>query len=161
MAGLGLVVLRLTLAVVFVAHGAHILFGAWPGPGAGPGGIDATARQYAAFGLHPENFLAALAGVIQLAGGVLIGFGLLTRAAALTLLAYVGLGVWIEHWKWGFFLNWMRNPEQGQGIEYAVTLAGALVCLILVGGGEWSIDGRRSQSQERRAMGRARLRGKL
>lgn len=161
MTGLGLSVLRLVLAVVFVAHGAHILFGAWPGPGAGPGGLEATARQYAALGLQPDSLLATLAGVIQLAGGVLIGFGLLTRSAALALLAYVGFGIWIEHWKWGFFLNWLRNPQQGVGIEYSVMLAGALVCLLFTGGGEWSIDGQRTNSRAQRAAGRARLRGKL
>lgn len=161
MAGLGLVVLRLTLAVVFVAHGAHILFGVWPGPGAGPGGLEATARHYAALGLQPDTILAALAGVIQFAGGLLIGLGLLTRAAGTALLAYILLGVWTEHWQWGFFLNWVRNPQQGLGIEYSLTLGGALICLILVGGGEWSIDGQRTQSRAQRAAGRARLRGKL
>jgi putative oxidoreductase len=161
MAGLGLVVLRLALAVVFVAHGAHKLFGAWPGPGIGPGGLEDTAQQYAALGLPSASLLAILSGVLQLAGGVLIGAGLLTRSAALALLAYVGLGIWLEHLKWGFFLNWVRNPQQGLGIEYSVVLAGALVCLVFTGGGDWSIDGRRSQSQAQRAAGRARLRGKL
>ncbi len=158
MTGLGLLVLRLALAAVFVAHGANILFGLWGGPGIGPGGLHATAAQYAAFGLHPEMLLAVLAGVVQLAGGLLVGFGLLTRPAALALALYVGLGMWIEHVKWGFFLNWIRNPQQGLGIEYSLTLAAALVCLMLAGGGEWSIDGRQVHRRAARAAGRARLR---
>ena len=161
MSGAGLAVLRAVLAVVFAAHGAHILFGAWPGPGAGPGGLEATAHEYAALGLHPEFLLAVLSGVTQLVGGLLLLIGLLTRYASVALLAYVGLGIWKEHLQWGFFLNWVRSPQQGLGVEYSVTLAGALICLILIGGGDWSIDGRRVQSRAARVAGRARLRGKV
>ena len=161
MPGLGLVVLRLVLAVVFVAHGTNILFGTWAGPGVGTGGLQATAQQYAALGLHPELLLAVLSGVTQLLGGLLLAFGLLTRYASVALLVYVGLGIWKEHMQWGFFLNWVRNPNQGLGIEYSVTLAGALICLVFIGGGDWSIDGRLMNTKAARAMGRARLRGKI
>jgi uncharacterized membrane protein YphA (DoxX/SURF4 family) len=41
MNGLGLLGLRLALAAVFVAHGAHTLLGVWSTPGIGPGGIEA------------------------------------------------------------------------------------------------------------------------
>lgn len=161
MPGLGLVVLRLVLAVVFVAHGTNILFGAWAGPGVGTGGLQATAQQYAALGLQPEFLLAVLSGVTQLVGGLLLAIGLLTRYASVALLVYVGLGIWKEHMQWGFFLNWARNPNQGLGIEYSVTLAGALVCLVFIGGGDWSIDGQRVNTKAARAAGRARLRGKI
>ena len=161
MPGLGLVALRLVLAVVFVAHGTNILFGSWAGPGVGTGGLEATAQQYAALGLRPEFLLAVLAGVTQLLGGLLLVIGLLTRYASVALLAYVGLGVWKEQLQWGFFLNWARNPHQGLGIEYSVTLAGALICLAIVGGGDWSIDGQRQNTRAARAAGRARLRGKV
>ena len=42
-----------------------------------------------------------------------------------------------------------------------VVLIGALGCLALFGGGEFSIDGRRELTSARRAAGRARLRGKV
>jgi len=161
MAGLGLGVLRLTLAIVFVAHGANILFGVWPGPGIGPGGLAATAAQYAALGLHPEFFLALLSGVTQCLAGALLVVGLLTRAASAALLVYLAIGVWKEHLQWGFFLNWTHVAHQGHGIEYSLTLAGALICLILTGGGDLSIDGNRLRSRATRAAGRARLRGKI
>ena len=161
MTAVGLLVLRLVLAAVFVAHGANILFGAWSGPGIGPGGLQATAAQYAAFGLRPEYVLAVLAGVVQLSCGALVGAGFLTRPAALALALYVGLGAWSEHLRWGFFLNWVRNPQQGLGIEYSLTLAGALACLMFSGGGKWSIDGRRLTTRAARASARARLRRKM
>ena len=161
MPGLGLVILRLVLAVVFVAHGTNILFGSWAGPGVGPGGLQVTAQQYAAMGLHPEFLLAVLAGITQFVGGLLLAGGLLTRYASVALLIYVGVGLWKEHLQWGFFLNWIRSPQQGLGIEYSVTLAGALIALALIGGGSWSIDGQRQSTQASRAAGRARLRGKV
>jgi putative oxidoreductase len=161
MAGLGLLLLRLALAVVFVAHGAHILFGVWPGPGVGPGGLQFTADQYAAMGLHPEFLLAVLAGTTQLIGGLLLGFGLLTRIASGALLLYLCIGVWKEHLQWGFFLNWVHAAHRGHGVEYSFLLSGALICFLLTGGGDWSIDGQRMNSRVSRAAGRARLRGKM
>jgi len=160
MTGLGLTVLRVTLAVVFVAHGAHKLFGLWGGPNVGPGGVTATAEYLTRIGLGPGTVMAVLAGVIQLAGGTLLGAGLLTRWASAALLGYVAIGIWKEHARWGFFLNWVGEHGRGNGIEYSVVLAGALVCLILAGGGRWSLDGRRAANAESRAMGRARLRNR-
>jgi putative oxidoreductase len=161
MAGLGLVVLRLALSAAFVAHGANELFGAWSGPGVGPGGVHNTATLYTSLGLHPALLLAVVASVIQLVAGAMVGAGLLTRWAAGALVVYLGVGIWKAHLQWGFFLNWTGAPGRGQGIEYSVVLAGALVCLILGGAGRWSIDGQRASSRARRAAARARLRGAL
>ena len=161
MAGLGLLLLRLALAVVFVAHGANILFGLWAGAGVGPGGLQFTAEQYKALGLHPEFVLAILAGTTQLVGGMFLAIGLLTRLASAAVLIYLGIGVWKEHLQWGFFLNWVHVPKQGHGIEYSLVLGAAPGCLILMGGGDWSVDGRRQNSRAARAAGRARLRGKI
>ena len=49
----GLLLLRLALAAVSMAHGAHTLFGAFGGPGSGvgPGGLAQTAAQFTAMGL--------------------------------------------------------------------------------------------------------------
>jgi putative oxidoreductase len=154
----GLLVLRLTLASIFAAHGMHKLFGLWSGPGVGPGGLRATADHLASVGLPAAGTLAILAGVVQLAGGALVGVGLLTRWAASALLGYIVIGIWKEHLRWGFFLNWDGAPGRGNGLEYSIVLVGALVCLILAGSGRWSFDGRRAAHAESRAMGRARLR---
>jgi putative oxidoreductase len=160
-ASLGLAVLRLALAVVFVAHGANKLFGVWAGPGIGPGGLDTTATSLAALGLHPEFPLAVLAGLAQLGGGLLLGLGLFTRVAAAGMIGYLIAGAWWEQAKWGLFLNWIGTPGRGHGLEYSLVLAGALGCLVLTGSGDWSIDGLRANSAASRAAGRARLRGKM
>jgi putative oxidoreductase len=158
MTALGLAVLRLSLAAILVAHGAHELFGVFAGPGVGPGGLSATSAYLAGVGLTRSLAFAVAGGFIQLAGGVLIGLGFLTRWASLVVVAYLAALVWKAHLRWGFFMNWTIDPARGHGIEYFLLIAGGLVCLALVGGGELSIDGRRATRAAARALGRARLR---
>jgi putative oxidoreductase len=153
--------LRLALAAVFVAHGSHTLFGVWAGPGQGPGGLTHEAELYAAAGLTPAMPLAVVAGLLQFAGGLLIGLGWFARWAAAALLVDVGIGLWQLHLKWGFFLNYTNAAGQGHGIEYTVVLLGALLALVLTGPGEVSLDGQRTRTRAARAAGRARLRGKV
>jgi len=158
MTSLGLAILRLALAIVFFAHGANKLFGLFAGPGIGPGGLTHTAEYFASVHLQPAGVLALVAAIAQVAGGLLIGVGLLTRWAAIAGLAYLGVGMWKVHWRWGLFLNWTGTPGQGQGIEYSIVLAAALVCLIFTGPGDFSFDGRRASYKASKAAGRARLR---
>lgn len=159
MTGLGLLVLRLTLALVCIAHGGHKLFGAFAGDNVGAGGLSNTAAHFNAIGLSPGFLLAVLAGLTQLVGGILVGVGFLTRWAGAALGVLYVLLIWKEHAAWGFFLNWARDPTRGTGYEYALVMLGGFICLALAGGGEWSLDGRRRKSIESMALGRARLRG--
>ena len=158
MTAIGLAILRLTLAVVLAIHGAHILFGFWGGPGVGPGGLSPTAARFASIGLEPGVYMAALAGGIQLVGGLLLAIGFLTRWAAAAVLGYLAISSWKQHAPWGFFLNWVNDPTRGHGMEYAIVLMSALLLFVLAGGGDFSVDGRRSESAAARAAGRARLR---
>ena len=158
MTALGLLLLRMTVGAMFVAHGVHKLFGIGGGPGIGPGGLDQTAAQFTTLGLSPAFVLAVLAGITQLAGGVLLVTGLLTRWAALALIIYCTIGIWADHGRWGFFLNWLMTPGRGHGVEYLVVVIGALMGLLMIGGGDWSLDGQRTRSVARRAAGRARMR---
>lgn len=161
MSGLGLALLRLPVAVVFVAHGSNKLFGLWAGPGIGPGGLDLTAQFFAAIGLTPAFPLAVLVGVIETIGGLCLAIGWFTRVASLLLAAAMGVALWKVHLPFGFFLNWMGAADRGQGVEFTLVLLGALLCLTFTGGGDWSIDGHRAASDASRQAGRARLRGKL
>lgn len=158
MPSVGLVALRLALALVFVMHGAHAMFGIAAGPGVGPGGLSATAAAFTKAGIQPGFLMAVMAAIIQLAGGLLIGAGYLTRYAAAALLAYQMLVAWKTHLMWGFFLNWGGDATRGHGMEYVIALAGGLACLILAGAGDLSIDGMRQNRAHERAAGRARLR---
>ena len=154
----GLLVLRLVVAVVLLAHGSHQVFGMFGGPGVGPGGLTTTAARFSTLGLEPGYPLAVMAGTIQLAAGGLMVIGLLTRWASIASALYLGIMIWKDQWRWGFFANWMIDPQRGHGVEISVMLVGALMCLALAGAGDWSIDGWRARVAAARASGRARLR---
>jgi putative oxidoreductase len=154
--GVALLVLRLVLASVLVAHGAHDLFGTF-GEG---GGLTASAAYFTKIGFTQGYVIALVAGLLQFVGGMLIAIGLLSRWISLALIGFYGLLVWREHAKWGFFLNWTNDPTRGHGMEFAVLMSGALLSLIIAGAGEWSLDGRRAQSRESRIAGRARIRNR-
>ena len=157
MANAGLFVLRVTLAFVLVSHGGHILFGLAAGGGLGAGGIDQAAARFTAAGLEPGHLIAGIVGVVQFAGGLLIGLGLLSRWAALAAAALQAILIWKVQAQWGFYLNWTGDATRGHGMEFSIVIIGALACLFLTGPGEWSLDGRRQHSAARRAAGRARL----
>jgi uncharacterized membrane protein YphA (DoxX/SURF4 family) len=157
MLGLGLVLMRLVLATILVAHGSHMLFGAFATDGAGPGGLTHTTAYFAGLGLTPALVFALLAGGARFLGGLLIGLGYFTRLVSGALVIVDGLEIWKDSARWGFFLNWAGDPTRGHGMEYALMLAGALACLIFAGAGEWSLDGWRAGTAQARAAGRARL----
>jgi uncharacterized membrane protein YphA (DoxX/SURF4 family) len=58
-------------------------------------------------------------------------------------------------------MNWTNDPVRGHGIEYDLVLAGALLCLLLAGAGEMSLDGSRLRRSGRMASARDRLRRRL
>jgi putative oxidoreductase len=161
MVGLGLLVLRLVLAVVFVAHGGNKMFGLFAGPGIGPGGLSTTAAYFGVLGLNPPFVIAVVDAVLELLGGALLAIGLFTRVVSVALVVSTGIAIWKVHFQWGFFLNWMAAPNRGQGMEFSIVLIAALVCLALSGGGDASVDGINQRSAARDAAGRARLRGKI
>jgi putative oxidoreductase len=158
MTAAGLLVLRLVVAVLLIAHGSHQVFALFTNSGLGPGGLTAAAARLTALGIEPAYPLAVMAGVIQLVTGGLIAVGVLTRSAAIAALFYFAAVIWKAQWRWGFFANWLVNPERGHGIEMSLMMVGALVCLTLTGAGDWSFDGRRARAAAARASGRARLR---
>lgn len=154
----GLLLLRLSLATVLVGHGLHALFGIGAGPSIGPGGLTALGQSFSRAGIEPGFLMAVIAAIIQLGGGLLIGAGYLTRYAAVAAIGYLFVVAWKVHLMWGFFLNWGVDPTRGHGVEFTVALCGGLLCLVLTGAGDFSIDGLRSSRAESRALGRARLR---
>ena len=145
--------LRLVVGAVFVAHGAQKLFGVWGG-----GGLEGTAAYFTQLGLRPALPLAALVGMVELVGGLMLIIGAATLFAALALAMTMAVAIWKVHLANGFFLNWNLTPGQGHGYEFNLVLIGALISLMLSGPGAFSIDGQRARSAEAKAYGRARLR---
>ena len=151
----GPVVLRITVGVIFVAHGVDKLFGIWGG------GLSGTAAYFAQMGLSPAVPLALLAGVTEIAGGLLLVAGAWTRSVAIALAITRAVAIWKIHLANGLFINWSAEPGRARALELTVLMIGTLLCLFLTGPGALSIDHRRARSAEADAAGRARLRGKL
>jgi len=161
MASLGLLALRLGLAAILFAHGAHTLFGVWGGPGVGPGGLSNEAIRLTNLGLEPGFLIAVLTGVTQIVGAVLLLVGWLTRWAAAAVLLRVLIDVWVVYRPAGFFLNWTNDPVRAHGLEYGLLTTAALLCLLLSGAGDFSLDGRLLRKSGRLKSERERLRRRL
>ena len=94
----GLLIVRIVLAAVLIAHGAHDVFGTFESPAIGHGGLAARAAYMASIGLTPGSVFAMVGGVSELAGGALLALGFFTRAVALVLLAFQAVLLWKDAW---------------------------------------------------------------
>lgn len=119
--------LRLTLGVIFIAHGAQKLFGIFGGTG-----LSGTARFFEELGLTPAFYWAVVVGLVEFGGGLAVLFGCLTRYAAALLALVMLVAIARVHWQYGFFLP--------NGIEYPLALLGANLTLLIGGAGEWAFD---------------------
>jgi putative oxidoreductase len=119
--------LRIALGVIFLAHGGQKLFG-W----LGGKGLLATAGYFAGkLGLTPGLLWALLAGGAEFGGAVLLLFGLFTRLGALSIAIVMSVAIAKVHWG-TFFMP--------TGIEFAFSLLGSALALLIAGGGKFSLD---------------------
>jgi len=118
--------LRVVLGIIFCAHGAQKVFGAWEGPG-----LAKFSAFPAPLGMQPGWLWMGAAAFAELVGGILILTGLLTRVGA-ALIAFVML-VAILGVHWGTFFG-------GKGMEYPLSLLGMALALLIAGGGQASLD---------------------
>jgi putative oxidoreductase len=121
-------------------------------------GLAGTAKQLSSLGFPYPSPLAVALGIIEFGGGVLLILGSLTMWVSLLLLLDMGLRVWKVHYPHGFTVTGGLTPGTGHLGELHLVLIGALLCLMLGGPGIASLDERRSQHAEARALGRARIR---
>jgi len=124
----GLLALRLTLAAVFLGHGAQKAFGLFGGPG-----FTAASGFLGSLGLRPARFWTGVAVTGELAAGLLFLLGLFTPVAGLLVLATMGVAIAKVHGPKGFFV-------QDGGYEYNLVLIVAAVALALTGPGALSLD---------------------
>ncbi len=128
MEDVALLVLRLVLGGVFVAHGAQKLFGSFGGPG-----IEGTTEFHEQLGIEPARPMAVLAGLTEFLGGILVVAGFLTPLAALALIGVMAVAVLTVKLKNGFF-------AANGGYEYNLVLAAIALALVLAGGGAYGLD---------------------
>ncbi|MGI8798353.1 MAG: DoxX family protein [Pseudonocardia sp.] len=127
---LGLLIIRLTLGGVFFVHGIGIVFGRLNGPG-----IEGFARGLSGLGYRETNLLAWVTGVTELAGAVLLIFGLFTPLAAAALLGIVINSILVKY-SVGFFVQ----PDNPSGYELDVLLGGMAAGLLFAGPGRIALD---------------------
>ena len=127
-AGWSPLALRLPIGIIFVAHGAQKLFGAFGGYG-----LEGTGQFMASLGLHPGYLMALLAGSAEFFGGLALILGLLVRPAAAALAFAMVVAILLAHIGNGLF---MAN----KGYEFGLALLAASVSLLISGAGRLSVD---------------------
>jgi putative oxidoreductase len=121
----GLLLLRLVVGLLFAAHGAQKLFGAFGG-----GGPQGTAAFFGSLGYRRPARMAIVAGLAELGGGLMLAAGFLTPLAAFLLTTVMLNAIATVVWPKGFL----------GGYEFETTLAAVAVALAATGPGELSLD---------------------
>ncbi|MGY2278570.1 DoxX family protein [Pseudomonas monsensis] len=127
-AGYGLTILRISVGVIFAAHGSQKLFGLFGGYG-----LAGTAQYMDSIGLHPGYLMATLAGGTEFFAGLALIIGLLVRPAALGLTFLSLVAIFTVHISNGLF---MAN----NGYEFALALLGGSLAVLIEGAGKLSVD---------------------
>jgi putative oxidoreductase len=125
---LGMLLLRSVVGLTLAAHGAQKLFGWFGGYG-----LDGTAQGMEMLGFHPGRRHALMAGLVELAGGLLLVLGLATPAAAALVASVMLVAAVTAHVKNGFFIT-------SGGYEYNLVLGIAGLSLAFTGPGALSLD---------------------
>lgn len=120
-----LLLLRVVLGCVFVAHGVQKLV---------LDGMDETIGQFSAAGVPQPQLMGWLCAAGELAGGAMLIIGLLTTFAAGALLIVVAGAFYYVHMGAGFF-------AADGGFEFVLVLFVALVMVVVFGAGRISLDG--------------------
>jgi putative oxidoreductase len=121
---LALLVMRLALGAVMVAHGYQKVFG----------GLQHHAQFVASLGL--PAWMGYLSSFTEFLGGLLLLIGLFTRIAALAVCIDLAVAIWKVHWHNGLMGN--------GGFEGPLALATLAFALIFFGGGPMAFDHIRS-----------------
>ena len=127
MVDMGILILRITVGVVMIAHGVPKLF--WKRKV-----FNKKWREEYGFPLGS----VILTGIVQVAGGLAILVGVFTSPSALILALNMVVAVYVSIWKHGE--PFLSTPE-GKGWDVNFLLIGALTALIFFGDGTWSLVG--------------------
>jgi len=130
---LGLLLLRVVIGAVFIAHGLQKAFGWWGG-----GGIDGFKSALSDAGYQNAGLLTYIGAGGQIIAGILLVLGLFTPVAAAGALAYLVnslLTVANAQHQDGYL-----SIFGSDGIEYLLVVVAAVAAIILVGPGRYGFD---------------------
>ena len=125
---IGLLILRVVVGLLFVGHGAQKLFGWFGGYG-----LQGTGGWMESLGYRPGRRHASLAGLAELAGGVLLVLGLFTPIAAAMIIGVMLNAIVAVHRPNGLWVT------EG-GMEYPIVLIAAAATTAFTGAREYSLD---------------------
>lgn len=126
----GLLIVRIALGVVFLAHGVKHLMGR-----------EKTTRWFASLGFRAPGFQWFASTMTEIGAGALMIVGLATSAAAAGIVGIMFVAFWTVHRTAGFFITaFMRDGVDVEGYEYVAVLAWAAVAVAVAGPGEFSLD---------------------
>jgi putative oxidoreductase len=120
--GWGLTILRVVVGIIFLAHGYQKLF---------KFGFHGVAEMFGHLGIPLPALFAVVVTLVEFVGGILLIIGFATRIAAALIAIDMVVAIFAVHLKRGFF-----NPG---GFEYPLILLAATLCLVLAGGGAFSL----------------------
>ena len=120
-----LLIARIIVGVVFMAHGAQKLFGAFGGPG-----LSAVVSM-----MGPLGYLVSIG---EFFGGLGIAVGFLSRFSAASIIVIMLGAIGMVHAQFGFFMNWMGN-QAGEGYEYHLLAIAILLVIVIVGPGRYAL----------------------
>lgn len=128
--GLGQMILRIVIGVIFVAHGAATLFG-----DGGPGGL---AGFLGSLGVPVPVLAAWLVTILEFVGGMFLIVGLFVLPTVLLLVVHMVMGIVLVHAQHGFYVV---GPGH-DGVEFNLLLIAGLLSILLGGPGLATVDGR-------------------
>lgn len=120
---LALLVLRLGLGIVLIAHGSQKVFG----------GLPRFMEMLPKMGI--PAWMGYLTAAAEFGGGILVLVGLLTRCAALSILIDMVVAIIKVHWK-----NGLVSAGGKIGYEFPLAFAVIAFALIFLGAGPISLD---------------------
>lgn len=119
---LALLVLRVALGIIMVAHGYSKVFG----------GLHHHAQFVASLGI--PAWLGYVSSFAEFVGGLLLILGFLTRPAALAICIDLAVAIAKVHWKNGLI------GQSRSGFEFPLALAAIAFALIFFGAGPIAVD---------------------
>lgn len=128
-----LTLLRLTLGVIFFAHGAQKMLGWFGG-----NGFNGTMGFFTEQMGIPAIF-AFLAIAAEFFGGIGLLLGLLGRVAAFGIVVNMVVAIVMVHGRFGLFMNWFGN-QPGEGFEYHLLAIAIGLAITVRGSGAFSVD---------------------
>jgi putative oxidoreductase len=134
---LGLLVLRLAVGAVVLAHGL-IKIG-WPiSMGArGTAAIQGVAGFFEGLGFWPPMFWAIVSIAAEIGGSLLMILGLGGPIGAAFVFGDMVIVTIVAHWPAGF---WAGGGKQAAGVEFPIPITAGALAVALIGNGGWSLD---------------------